>query len=445
MSGFRPELARRFDFSSYAYDQAAGELTLDYRLDEHRFRERIVFRGARPIADGASRAALDRCFHLTHLMAGISYYKAALPPEIRIETRSPGARCARLLEACYRNGLGEFAYRNGLGLEGRARFPSAAIEAPAPLELTRACAVPLGGGKDSLVSCAALAEAGIRFRTLAVGQARLIGEVAERVGAPHIAIERHLDPSLFELNSAGAYNGHVPISAILACVMLAGALLYGYDTVVMSNERSAEEGNLTLADGFVVNHQYSKTLAFERAFADAVAAEVLPGFRYFSLLRSLSELAVARHFSALADYHAVFSSCNANFRLSGPRPPRWCRNCPKCRFVFLALAPFLERAALTRIFGGDLLSDPHQEAGYRALCGLDGAKPFECVGEVGECRAAIRALAADARWREAPLVGRLAAALEDANELDLEAWLIPGGEHRVPAEFRAALDALARA
>lgn len=445
MSGFRPESARRFHYQSYAYDEASGELSLDYRLDAHRFRERIVFPGARPIANESRRAALDRCFHLTHLMAGISYYKAALPREIRIETRAPGPLSARLLAECYRNGLGEFAYRNRLGLEGRAQFVHGASAPPEPVPLAAGTVVPLGGGKDSLVSCAALVDAGIGFRTLAVGQAPLLGAVAELTGAGHIAIERHLDPHLFELNRAGAYNGHVPISAILACVMLAGALLYGYDTVVMSNERSAEEGNLTLADGFTVNHQYSKTLVFERAFAEAVAAEVLPGFRYFSLLRSLSELAVARRFAALTRYHAAFSSCNANFRISGPPSQRWCRNCPKCRFVFLALAPFLERPALERMFGGDLLADPDQEAGYRALCGLDGAKPFECVGEVAECRAAIRALAKDAQWRDALLVRRLSAALEGTDEPNLKTWLTPAGAHRVPAEFGAALDALVRA
>ena len=174
----------------------------------------------------------------------------------------------------------------------------------------------------------------------------------------------------------------------------------------------------------------------------------MPGFRYFSLLRPLSELAVTHRFAALRQYHSVFSSCNGNFRLGEAEPARWCGDCPKCRFVYLALAPFLSRADLLSIFDRDLLDDPAQLEGYRALLGLGRPKPFECVGEVGECRAAVCELAGDGPWREAPLVRQLAAQLESENEsllLPLSAWLEPGAEHRVPEDFRGALDAAARA
>ncbi len=54
----------------------------------------------------------------------------------------------------------------------------------------------------------------------------------------------------------------------------------------------------------------------------------------------------------------------------------------------------MPRAELVAAMGGDVLDDPAQIDGYRAILGIDAEKPFECVGETDEARAAMRALAA---------------------------------------------------
>jgi hypothetical protein len=162
-----------------------------------------------------------------------------------------------------------------------------------------------------------------------------------------------------------------------------------------------------------------------------VAAEVATGLDYRSVLRPASELAIARAFAGLPAFHPHFTSCNAVFRLDpARRRSNWCGDCPKCRFVFLALAPFLAPDALLAIFGTDLLADDSQYDGFADLAGLRDHKPFECVGEEAESLLAMRLLAegigADGRpgrdeWRDHAVVRRLRAEhLTDLAPLDAD-------------------------
>ena len=328
---FSPSQIKQFTFEGHEYDAAACRVTLRYGLDDGtQFSEIVTFNGGRDNLSTEELEALHRCLRLLHLVVGVSYYKAAVPPEMGFSRGLPSEATAALIKEIYHHGLGEFAYINELDLSDQLDIP-AADEAPSPpgkLQLNNKIVVPLGGGKDSLVTVELLRQQDIEFSTISVGKAPLIHQVAGAIGGKHIRIDRELSHNLVELNLRGAYNGHVPISAILACILLAGAILYEYDTVVMSNERSASAANVVLDNGFEVNHQYSKSIGFERAFQSLVEAEVLPGFRYFSLLRPYSELAISAEFSKRGKYHRVFSSCNRNFRLSGPNDQRWCRRCP---------------------------------------------------------------------------------------------------------------------
>ncbi|HJT98389.1 MAG TPA: endonuclease domain-containing protein, partial [Rhodanobacteraceae bacterium] len=185
--------------------------------------------------------------------------------------------------------------------------------------------------------------------------------------------------------------------------------------------------------------------AFERAFGDLIRSHVAADLHYCSLLRPLSELAVAERFARSQRYDDVFSSCNRNFRILGPRPAdRWCGQCPKCHFVFLALAPFMPKPRLLRIFGRNLLDDIALAPAFDALMEYRDHKPFECVGEGIESRAAMAALAARAEWREDAIVARFADAILpalDGASLALAPLLVPEGEHRIPARLEAFVDA----
>jgi hypothetical protein len=386
----------------------------------------------------ARAAAVERALRLLHLIAGVSYYKAAVPETLRIDTYAIDAATAALVESVYRNGLGEFAYRNGLQLRERIRFPVDAPSAPAApaLGLRPHALVAIGGGKDSLVSIEALRAEGVAQTVTWIGGSQLIAACAAHTGLPTLNIGRQLAPQLFEFNRQGAWNGHIPVTAVNSAILALAALVLGVDQVVFSNERSASYGSQIPGTG-EVNHQWSKGWAFESAFAEYLQSHVAADLQYYSLLRPLSELAVARQFARTDRYDAHFSSCNRNFHILGERPTsRWCGVCPKCHFVFLALAPFMPKLRLVGIVGRNLLDDPAQAAGFDALLEYQNHKPFECVGEGREARAALAALAQRPDWREDALVRRFAHDILpqlDPAQLEMDALLEPGGEHRIPA------------
>ena len=446
---FQRDEIRTFRFVRCGFDAQTGVAQLAYAFDDGpELVETITVPGAPFLLDDARAAAVERALRLLHLVAGVSYYKAAVPERIEIESYEIDADTAALLETIYLNGLGEFAYRNGLDLHGRIVFPvEAAAAAPAPsVGLREHALVAIGGGKDSLVSIEALRALGIDQTVTWIGGSQLIRACAARTGLPTLNIGRALAPQLFDYNREGAWNGHIPVTAVNSAILVFAALLHGFDQVVFSNERSASYGSLIEGTG-EVNHQWSKGWAFESAFGTHVQRRVAADLHYYSLLRPLSELAVARQFAKSDRYDAHFSSCNRNFHILGERPAnRWCGVCPKCHFVFLALAPFMPKPRLMSIFGRNLLDDPAQVGGYDALLEFRDHKPFECVGEGRESRAAMAALAERPEWREDALVERFAREIQpqlDAAALAIEPLLAvdeiePRGQrdegpvHRIP-------------
>jgi hypothetical protein len=432
---FDPSAFEAFRFTARQIDDA-GLIRLHYALDEQiSFSEEIRVPVPAPLGD-AEIARVQGLLDLLHWVAGVSYYKAAAPEAVSCESGAPAPAAAALLEALYSEGLGEFAYTNSLPGPPRPRF--AAAEAPrtesaAPAEPKRVL-VPVGGGKDSAVALEIVRRSGLELSLFSVGDAPPIARTVAASGLPRLLALRTLDPALGELNRAGALNGHIPITAIVSCIALITAALNGFDAVAMANERSASSGNLQWG-GIEVNHQFSKGLQAERLLA-AAAREASPGLSLFSVLRPASELAIARAFAGMERYHPAFTSCNAIFRIDPAlRAASWCCDCPKCRFVFLALAPFSEPDHLREIFGSDLLADERQYEGFALLTATGGHKPFECVGEEQESLAAIRLLASDVRWSEHAVVRRLAREVLPglpARDGDPGAALALSGDHEVP-------------
>ena len=466
---FQRDAIRAFRFVRCGFDAQTGVAQLVYAFDDGpELIETVTVPGAPFDLDEARADAAEQALRLLHLIAGVSYYKAAVPQDIRIDSYTIDADTAALLETIYLNGLGEFAYRNGLNLHGKIKFPAARVEpqvvfngkAGKPgafgasneeprvsLRSTRAtnaeslglrehALVAIGGGKDSLVSIEALRGIDIEQTVTWIGGSQLIKACAERTGLPTLNLGRQLAPELFEYNRQGAWNGHIPVTAVNSAILVFAAVLLGVDQVVFSNERSASYGSMIEGTG-EVNHQWSKGWAFEQAFGDYVQSHVAADLKYYSLLRPLSELAVARQFARTDRYDAHFSSCNRNFHILGERPVnRWCGVCPKCHFVFLALAPFMPKPRLVGIFGRNLLDDASQIGGYDALLEYQDHKPFECVGEGKESRAAMASLSERPEWREDEIVERFAREIRpqlSPLEQQIAPLLILDDEHRVPA------------
>jgi hypothetical protein len=454
-----------FSCAGLHVDLDSGEVALDYLLSGGStppvsFTERLRFPLPAHPPGERRRQAFLAVLRLLHAVAGVSYFKAAAPPVVDLgATRFTAAELA-YLHGVYRHGLREFAYTNDLPAVLDTRFvagseepldePDAAAGAGSWYSIDDRPLVPCGGGKDSIVSTEAMIRSGRNPIAFAVNPNHIIEGVVAASGLELLAVRRTLDRSLFELNRQGAYNGHVPVTAVNSLIAVATSILHGLGPVVMSNEASASAPNLYW-HGEPVNHQWSKSGDAEQALQAALASRLGADGLYFSLLRHLNEMQIARLYAGTTAYDGVLTSCNNAYTIDRPATLRWCGNCPKCRFVFLALAPFAGVERMVDIFGANLLADEAQLPGYRVLLGIGGYKPFECVGEISESQAAVARLAELPSWREAVVIQRLLPDLDSAASAAsaaTPAWadvLDRRAASYAPADFVTALDSLAGA
>lgn len=318
----------------------------------------------------------------------ISYWKCACPPRVVVECGGLDEEDRAFWKKLYFNGLGEFFYRNGIDADSESFLT---IESPRaePVPAEPFCnahlnLIPVGGGKDSCVTLELMREFHAQNRLFMVNFQEARDQCALAAGYTEddmIHILRTIDPALLERNREGFLNGHTPFSAIVAFLSFYIAYLIGAEHIVLSNESSANEGNLS---GSSVNHQYSKSFAFEHDFQAYARKNLMPDIHYFSLLRPFNELQIAKYFAGRPQYHAVFRSCNA-----GSKRNVWCCSCAKCLFVCGILSPFLPPEQLSAIFGENLLEKGGQREIFDGLVGFSPVKPFECVGTQEEIRFAL--------------------------------------------------------
>lgn len=434
-----------FDFLSYQYDLPKSTLYLHYKYenDPRTLTEEWVFHGAKKSLNDHEKGLLERCFFHLHLVAGISYYKSYLPSKLNVSSGKISKKLKSFLQKFYYDGLGEFRFLNNI--------PDIPLDFPTQESnrilysnfLKKGMVVPVGGGKDSTVTLEAMKAAQTdNLRALVIGNYPTHHRMIEMSGIDKIHIERKISPVIFDYNEKGAYNGHVPITGILSFAMLCAAVLYGFKTVAMSNERSASEENIEWNNG-LINHQWSKSFEFEQMFSDYVKENICNDFEYFSALRPFSELAIAQKFADLKPYHSIFTSCNQVFKIHAAQK-NWCGACPKCMFVYLILATKLKKKDLHHIFGKDLLNDKSNHLLFSELLGIDANKPFECVGETDECRYAMYQLTQSDEWKGEFLVQHFDRKLKNLN-LDLPAleklFYSASNQHKLSNEMLAYLKA----
>lgn len=433
------ETAMCFTIQKPTFDANTRIATFGYTLGELSFTEKLTF-----LVDAESTSPISNVFtrvlNQTALVLGTSYYKLKAPFDIDIPnfdlTKTEQAFALDL----YENGLAEFYTRNDLKRFGQLRInvqtANARHENETPT-LKHRVLLPIGGGKDSLVSVQLLDKAGLNYSPFAVNPKGPILSSVNVIDKTPYYVKRELDPEMIRLGKQpGFYNGHVPSTAINSMIAALTCLLFNFDTIALSNERSASEGNVEF-DGRIANHQYSKSIAFEKKIAEILTTTTHGALSYFSLLRPYSEAKIASIFAQETKFDLAFSSCNQNFRLSGHDGPLWCGVCPKCHFTFLMLAPFANQERLNSIFGKNLLEHPDNETPYRELTGLVGHKPWECVGEILEAAACMWHLSKHADWQSTKIVTTLANDLkeqygEDALEIAFKALMIDTADHHIP-------------
>lgn len=400
--GFEPASFTEFRYTGFTFDGTVAAFSYELLgATTESFTERVAFETS-DVAYDSER--VDRVLALLGAILGLSYYKAAAPARFVIGAGLT-AGAVEYVRRAIREGLAEFAYRNALPdfLEPSV---TATIVDPLDIETVRGTPlVPIGGGKDSVVSVESLAEVGYLPVQFAVNPNVIIRRVAQVSGYRLASATRTIDRRLLELNAEGALNGHVPVTAMNSLIAVAQSLLLGLGPVVMSNESSASDPTLQW-NGQPVNHQWSKSLEAEIALREVLADHAGLENAYFSLLRPFSELRIARGFAKTTKYDAAIVSCNRAFRM-GADHVGWCGDCDKCRFVFLAMAPYMSRDRLTGIFGKNMFEDAAQLPGYRALLGLDAHKPFECVGEEAECTVAMSLASRLPDWAASVVITQL--------------------------------------
>lgn len=442
-------------FHGWWTERREGRLTLefDYELvasesenDNIRFKHCLSLarrQGSLKNVDG-----LDGLILRIGVMELINYWKLACPAVIELKCGHLSDEEQVFWRKLIYKGLGEFIYLNRLHLPEVAGFvltdknivefvtnPNKKFER---IELTDDLSgnlIAVGGGKDSVVSLEVLRNQKadnlpliVNAQWLKNNDEALYGDAAAdcvKIAGydDGLEIDRMIDPKVMELNQQGFLNGHVPFSAILAFISVLGAVLTGKKNVVMSNESSANESSVPGTD---FNHQYSKSVEFEADFRNFLNKFVLTGVEYFSLLRPLEELQIAELFSHYQQYHRDFRSCNV-----GKRTNTWCGRCPKCLFVFIMLAAFMDYSDVVAIFNKDLLADGELRFIFRQLLGLEETKPFECVGTVSEVRRAMRMIVGR-NWSEADMADLPVLAQEFITAKLPDLAMVANEQHFVP-------------
>ena len=403
-----------------------------YELDGRSFVETVAFEGLENLDAPGVRTVAELWF----LVAGLSYYKAGAAQRVDVGPFPLGAAGLRLLSAALHDGLGEFAYRNNLPLDD-VTFSGGADVVGTPLTLDRKrVLVPFGGGIDSVVTTASLAES--LDQTLFIvspssGRFAPLEATAAVTGLSVLRATRHLDAQLLS-DDESFFHGHVPVTAMVTLLAAVAAVASGRGGVVMSNEHSASSPNLRWGDR-EVNHQWSKSLAAEILIADALRERVGDQLTVASFLRDRSEIWVAKTFSELPQYHHVFRSCNRAFAQARERRlASWCGECDKCLFINLMLAPFLTRENLIDIFHHEPLSDKRRADQLRVLVGVGVAfKPFECVGDPDESAAALERVIELEEWRDERPLAMLSHEAKAVRPFD--SLLEREGPSRVPAHW----------
>lgn len=410
-----------FIFKDYAFNEQNKKLDLIYSYDDKlTFTETYTFDFDFATYD---KNALDKAIQLLFFLAGVSYYKAYIPKNIIVKKGQLDESLQHFLQTTYQKGLGEFWYVNGLDPNTKVVFP---LTTNGPVEQLNhqgdGLLVGVGGGKDSLVTIEAL-RGEQPITTWSVGHQKQLQKLVDTIDLPHLWVQRQWDKQLLDL--PGAYNGHVPISAVLAAAGVVVAILSGKQDVVVSNEQSANEETLVYR-GVSINHQYSKSQEFESSFQNILNHYFGNSLRYYSFLRPISELKICELFakSGFLKYQNVFSSCNRAF-VHTSNSISWCGQCAKCAFIYLALSMFVPESEISALWGGkNLLLDETLIEMYRELLGIADKKPLDCVGEIAESRVAM----AQAFKRHPELKDKY---IFDAPNFDYQKI----GSHSMPAEI----------
>ena len=389
------EKYKEFHYNSYLIKEDDETLYIEFEFEIPnltKFNPKIkILKKALPFKNIDNCQVENLVFHIG-LIELLSYWKCTCSPKIVIKCGYLNEEQIKWWKKLYFYGLGELFYTNNIktNIEDFVSIECSdeqkGIEYEKIEDAASGYIVPIGGGKDSIVTLETLNLNKEKDYCLIVNPKPVTLKCAEIAGFENkniIEIYRTIDKNLIALNEQGFINGHTPFSAMLAFLSYFVAYMLSKKYIALSNENSANESNVV---GEKINHQYSKSFEFECDFEEYSNKYLKMPVKYFSFLRPLNELQIAKIFSKHEKYHKVFKSCNVG---SKEKEWKWCCNCAKCLFAYIILSPYLYKESIVNIFGIDLFEKEELLETFIQLTGNGVTKPFDCVGTFEEVNFAL--------------------------------------------------------
>ena len=389
------EKYKEFYFNRYLIKEDNESIYLEYEFEIpnlKKFNPQIkILKKSLKFKNISDKQVQNLVFHIG-LIELISYWKSVCSPKIIIKCGYLNKEQIEWWKKLYFYGLGELFYTNNIKTNIKDFLTIECIEKKNNLDYEKVedkangYIIPIGGGKDSIVTLETLKLDKDKNYCLIINPKPVTLKCAEIAGFKNdsiIEIYRNIDKNLIDLNKQGFINGHTPFSAMLAFLSYFVAYMLSKKYIALSNENSANESNVV---GEKINHQYSKSYEFECDFEEYSNKYLKMPVKYFSFLRPLNELQIAKIFSKHEKYHNVFKSCNEG---SKEKEWKWCCNCAKCLFAYIILSPYLYKEKLINIFGIDLFEKVELLSTFIELTGNGKTKPFDCVGTFEEVNFAL--------------------------------------------------------
>ncbi len=189
-------------------------------------------------------------FHIG-LIELISYWKCTCSPKVIIKCGFLDEYQKQWLKKLYFYGLGELFFTNGIKTNINEFMTimteGEKFEIEEEKEETSGYIVPIGGGKDSVVTLETLKVNKQNDLCLIVNPKPVTIECAHLANMEDkqiIEVYRKIDKKLLNLNKNYFINGHTPFSSLLAFLSYFIAYITGKKYIALSNESSANESNV---------------------------------------------------------------------------------------------------------------------------------------------------------------------------------------------------------
>ncbi len=387
MNIFKPV---KFTFGTYTVNSYTSTVTFKYHVEfkygiKKTFTDTLVFPNVGiEVWDRIPKEVLEPTLQSLLIMLGINYWMIFPTNNMQIQEFKLTKAQADFWNTVYLHGLGEYFYFQKIDFRDLIKFPyeESYIRSPAKrIKTTDRVLLLNGAGKDSILSAEILKSENISFDFFSFGSKIPQERVAKLAGVNMISVHRRTDPFVSIMHGAYPSVSTFTFTAVLV------AQLLGYKSIIFSNERSADFGNLNYL-GLDINHQWCKSTEAEKITNAYIQEFITPDISTYSLLRKYSELEIVKLFVQYPKYFKEVTSCNNFFHLTRLEKifirRNWCNRCPKCVFLFACFSAFLPKKELISMFGANLYKQRKLLRLFKRILGFEGHKPFDCVGEPEE-------------------------------------------------------------